>query len=96
MARSRRLLTTASGTRLTPEYERRLLREAERGYNSDELVLVTGPGRPSLSGRKGHSHRLDLRVDDATYEAVRELAEERQVAVSEIVREAIARYLHPA
>ena len=70
-------------------------------------AIVTGPGRPSLSrqpdaavavasGRPGHSHRIDLRVDDDTSEAVRDLAVERNVAVSEIVREAIARYLSSA
>jgi predicted transcriptional regulator len=46
-----------------------------------------------LSGRAGTSHRVDLRVDDETYEAIRELADRDQRKVSDVVRDAIRRYL---
>ena len=50
-------------------------------------------GRPSLSGRAGHSKRVDLRVDDQTYEAIQRIANQGNRKVSDVVREAINRYL---
>jgi predicted transcriptional regulator len=50
-------------------------------------------GRPSLSGRAGHSKRVGLRVDDETYGAIQRIAERDHRRVSDVVRDAINRYL---
>jgi hypothetical protein len=50
-------------------------------------------GRPSLSGRAGHSNRVDLRVDDETYQAIRRIADQDNRKISDVVREAIRRFL---
>jgi hypothetical protein len=47
----------------------------------------------SLSGCSGHSKRVDLRVDDQTYEAIQRIAEKDHRRVSDVVRTAISRYL---
>lgn len=95
MARIRRTvrtLRTAQGTRLTPGYEEQLRAEAEAGYDVDELIRRP-VGRPSLTGRPGKSRRLDLRVDDDMFVAVHALAEREQRPVSDVVREALRRYV---
>jgi hypothetical protein len=84
--------TTKAGAILNPDYERQLTAEAEAGF--DPSTLTRRPaGRPSLSGRAGHSHRVDLRVDDETYQAIRGIADQGNRKVSDVVRDAIRRYL---
>ena len=83
---------TKAGRELTAEAEARLAQEAEAGFDPAALVARRA-GRPSLSGRSGTSHRVDLRVDDETYTAIRELADRDQRKVSDVVRDAIRRYL---
>jgi len=58
--------TTKAGTSLDAEYARQLSDEAEAGFDTTTLVRRRA-GRPSLSGRSGHSNRVDLRVDDVTH-----------------------------
>jgi hypothetical protein len=83
---------TRAGTPLTGRYEDQLAAEAEEGFEPGELARRRA-GRPSLSGGSGHSSRLGLRVDDDTYRSIRQLAERQHRKVSEVVREAINRYL---
>lgn len=83
---------TKSGARLDPEYEQRLAEEAEAGFDPATLTRRHA-GRPSLSGRAGHSKRVDLRVDDQTYEAIQRIADQDHRRVSDVVRDAINRYL---
>jgi hypothetical protein len=83
---------TKAGTHLDPDYERRLADEAEAGFDPATLTRRHA-GRPSLSGRAGQSRRVDLRVDDQTYEAIRRIAEKHHRRVSDVVRDAINRYL---
>ena len=85
-------LRTASGTKLTRKYEEQLAAEAEAGFDLTELSPRRA-GRPSLTGRPGKSRRLDLRVDDDTFAAVHELAEREQRPVSDVVRDALRRYV---
>jgi hypothetical protein len=85
-------LRTRADTELTAEYEQQLAADAERGFDPGELAHRRA-GRPSLSGSSGHSSRLGLRVDDDTYESIRRLAELQHRKVSDIIREAIHRYL---
>lgn len=85
-------LRTARSTKLTSQYEEQLVAEAEAEFELSELT-PRRVGRPSLSGRPGRSRRLDLRVDDDTFAAVHELAEREQRPVSDVVRDALRRYV---
>jgi predicted transcriptional regulator len=85
-------LTMKAGTRLDPEVEKRLAEEAEAGFDP-AMKTRRHAGRPSLSGRAGHSNRVDLRVDDETYEAIQRIADQDHRRVSDVVRDAINRYL---
>ena len=84
--------TTKAATRLDATAEQRLVDEAEAGFDPATLTRRHA-GRPSLSGRAGHSNRVDLRVDDETYEAIRRIADQDNRKVSDVVREAIRRFL---
>ena len=84
--------TTKAGAPLDADYERRLSEDAESGFDPATLTRRHA-GRPSLSGRAGHSKRVDLRVDDQTYEAIRRIADQDNRRVSDVVRDAINRYL---
>jgi hypothetical protein len=83
---------TRAGTHLSSEYEEALATEAEAGFDPAGLVRRR-PGRPSLAGGPGHSSRLGLRLDHDTYQTIRQLAERQHRKVSDVVREAINRYL---
>jgi hypothetical protein len=69
-----------------------LAEEAEAGFDPATLSRRHA-GRPSLSGRAGHSKRVDLRVEDDRYEAVRRIADRDNRRVSDVVRDAINWYL---
>ncbi len=84
--------TTKAGTDLNTDVEARLTAEAEAGFDPAALARRHA-GRPSLSGRAGHSNRVDLRVDDETYQAIRRLADKGNRNVSDVVRDAIRRFL---
>lgn len=83
---------TKAGTLLDPAYEQHLAAEAEAGFDPATLIRRQA-GRPSLSGRAGQSKRVDLRVDDETYGAIQRIAERDHRRVSDVVRDAINRYL---
>ena len=85
-------VTTKAGTELTSEIESRLAKEAKIGFEPANLTRRHA-GRPSLSGRAGHSNRVDLRVDDETYRAIRRIADQDNRNVSDVVRDALRRYL---
>jgi len=77
---------------LDAKAERRLTEAAEAGYNPASLTRRHA-GRPSLSGRAGHSNGVDLRVDDETYQAIRRIADLDHRNVSDVVRDAIRQFL---
>lgn len=81
-----------TGTPMGGKYEEALVHEAEEGFDPAELVRRRA-GRPSLSGSPGHSTRLGIRLDDDTYESIRRIAEHQHRNLSDVVREAISRYL---
>jgi hypothetical protein len=87
-----RSLRTRFGAELDAAGEAELRAEAEAGFDPDSLIRRQ-VGRPSLSGRSGHSHRVDLRVDDSTFDAIQRVAEASDRRVSDVVRDAIRRYL---
>jgi len=90
-ARAERAVTRR-GTPLGGEHEEALVHEAEEGFDPAQLVRRRA-GRPSLSGSPGHSTRLGVRLDDDTYQSIRLLAEHQHRNISDVVREAINRYL---
>jgi ribbon-helix-helix CopG family protein len=83
---------TRAGTDLSGEYEQALAQEAAAGFDPAGLTRRRA-GRPSLSGGPGHSSRLGLRLDDDTYQSIRRLAERQHRKISDVVRDAINRYL---
>ena len=83
---------TKAGRRLDGTAEQRLAADAAAGFDPATLTRRQ-VGRPSLSGRSGHSNRVDLRVDDETYQAIQRLAAREDRKVSDVVRDAIRRYL---
>jgi hypothetical protein len=87
-----RPLTMKASGRLDSEVETQLAEEAEAGFDAAPLTRRHA-GRPSLSGRAGHSNRVDLRVDDETYEAIHRIADQDNRKISDVVRDAIRRFL---
>ena len=83
---------TRAGAPVGGDYEQALAREAEEGFDPAGLVHRRA-GRPSLSGGPGHSTRLGVRLDDDTYQSIRRLAEHQHRKISDVVRDAINRYL---
>lgn len=71
---------------------RDLYEEAEAGFDPASLI-ARHRGRPSISGRAGHSNRVDIRVDDETYHAIRRLAAQDNRKISDVAREAIQPFL---
>lgn len=85
---------TREGDELTPELLDQLAAEAEAGFEHWEGGMVVA-GRPPLS-ISGPSRRLQARVAPELGERLDALAGERDTTVSEIVREALERYLSDA
>ena len=83
---------TKAGARIDTDYEQRLTGEAEAGFDPSTLTRRHA-GRPSLSGHPGHSKRVDLRVDDETYQAIQRIADQGNRKISDVVRDAIHQYL---
>ncbi|MDQ1627412.1 MAG: hypothetical protein QOI54_1156 [Actinomycetota bacterium] len=73
---------TKAGSAFHARAERRLTEDAEAGVHP---ATLTRRKAASLSGGGGHSNRIDVRVDDETYEAIRRLANEGQGSMSDVV-----------
>lgn len=82
---------TSSGDEITPEIADALVAEAERGYDLSKAKLQR-VGRPSLAG-VGPSPRLSFRATPDLYRAAQERAKEEGRSVSDLAREAVARYV---
>jgi Ribbon-helix-helix protein, copG family len=83
---------TRRGAPLDAAYEDALAHGAGEGFDPAALVPRRA-GRPSLSGNPGHSTRLGVRLDDDTCQGIRRLADHQHRNISDVVREAISRYL---
>ena len=77
----------AGGQRLT---------EARAGRIADEPASRSGAGRPSLTAPGKHSPALNLRIPGNTKQRLEEVARQRGVRQSTIVREALDEYLATA
>jgi cytosine/adenosine deaminase-related metal-dependent hydrolase len=84
---------TSSGDEITPEIADALAAEAERGYDLSKAKRQR-VGRPSLAG-VGPSPRLSFRTTPDLYRAAQKRAKEEGRSVSDLAREAVARYVGP-
>ncbi len=68
--------------------------EAERGYDPVEIIARRGKrGRPTLGGA-GPSTVESVRLDPELNDEVAERAKRDGVSTSDVIREALRRYLH--
>lgn len=82
---------TKSGAEITPEIADALAAEAERGYDLSKAKRRR-VGRPSLAGH-GASPRMSFRTTPDLYWAAQKRAKKEGRSVSELAREAVARYV---
>jgi CRISPR-associated endonuclease/helicase Cas3 len=82
---------TKSGTEITPEIADALATEAERGYDLSK-AKQRRVGRPSLAGH-GNSPRMSFRTTPNLYRAAQKRAKEEGRSISDLAREAVARYV---
>ncbi len=83
---------TKSGTPINDELIEELADEAERGYDVDQLTARRGRrGRPRLGEEP--STVESVRLDPELKELLVRRAEAEDVAVSEVIREALRRHL---
>ena len=78
-----------AGVELTEEVLDRMAAEAEDGF--DVTRLRRRPGRPAMGD--GPAETLPVRLDPALRKAVDERASSEKTTASEVVREALRRYL---
>ncbi len=88
---SRKTPKTKAGARVDSRLTRELASEAERGYDLKKAKRER-VGRPSLSGR-GASPRVSFRATPELYDAATRRARKEGRSVSELAREAVARYV---
>jgi hypothetical protein len=93
MADAKKLYKTKTGRVLTDADIKALADEAERGYDVDQLI-VRRRGRPMLGN--GPSEIVPVRLDPEMKRAVEARAEAEHLSTSEIIREALRRFLHVA
>ena len=83
---------TKAGTEVTPEVADALAAEAECGYDLSK-AKARPIGRPSLAGGGGPSPRLSFRATPDLYRAAQKRAKEEGRSVSDLAREAVARFV---
>ncbi len=81
---------TKSGKPVTDEMVESLAAEAERGYDVDEIVRRRG-GRPLMGSAAAGVE--SVRLDPELSEALRARAEEEGRTNSDVIRDALRRYL---
>jgi hypothetical protein len=89
--RTRRGPKTKLGVEITPEAAAALAAEAEQGYDLTQATRRR-VGRPSLGGG-GASPRMSFRASPDLYRAAQEQAKEEGRSVSDLARDAVARYV---
>ena len=86
------LIPIPSGQPISEELAEELAEEAERGYADIDKWHHEYRGRPSLSGN-GTSPKMSFRVSSDLHAALERRADVEGKSVSEVAREAIARYV---
>jgi hypothetical protein len=84
-------LKTRSGAEIDSAVADTLAAEAERGYDLSKAKRRR-VGRPSL-GARGTSPRVSFRATPELYRAAKRRAREEGRSVSELARDAVARYI---
>ena len=82
--------TTQSGTPITDELIERLAEKAKRGFDVDEIIRRRG-GRPPIGSAAATVE--SVRLDPELRDALRSRAEREGRTSSELIREALRRYL---
>jgi hypothetical protein len=85
-------LRTTGGDILTPEIEKAIAEEAEKGYDLSKARHVR-VGRPSLGADAGKSPRVAFRIDAETYAAAKTEAQAESRTISSIARDALKLYV---
>jgi len=84
---------TSSGRQITDAEVERLAEEAGRGYPVEEVIARRGKrGRPALGS--GPATVESVRLDPDLRAELTERAQADGVTASEVIREALRRYLH--
>lgn len=83
--------TAKSGAKIDRKLTDALASEAERGYDLTK-ARRRRVGRPSLAGR-GPSPRVSFRATPELHRAAKRRAKEEGRSVSDLAREAVARYV---
>jgi hypothetical protein len=91
MAKLKKNPTTKAGEEITPEIADALAAEAEGGYDLSKAKRRR-VGRPSLAGQ-GASPRMSFRTTPDLYRATQKRAKKEGRSVSDLAREAVARYV---
>jgi hypothetical protein len=82
---------TRSGQPITEELLETLSAEAEAGFDVDEIIRRRG-GRPAMGSAAASVE--SVRLDPELSEALRERAEQEGRTNSDLIRDALRRYLH--
>lgn len=82
---------TRSGDPITEELLEKLSAEAEAGFDVDEIIRRRG-GRPTMGSAAASVE--SVRLDPELSEALRERAEQEGRTNSDLIRDALRRYLH--
>lgn len=82
---------TRSGEAITEELLEKLSAEAEAGFDVDEIIRRRG-GRPAMGSAAASVE--SVRLDPELSEALRERAEQEGRTNSDVIRDALRRYLH--
>lgn len=82
---------TRSGVPITDELVEKLSRDAEAGFDVDEIIRRRG-GRPAMGSAAASVE--SVRLDPELSEALRERAEQEGRTNSDLIRDALRRYLH--
>ena len=86
---------TQSGQEITDEVVERLAAEADAGYDIDALVERRGKrGRPTLGASPASVE--SVRLDPELQRELLQRAQSEGTTTSELIREALRRYLHAA
>lgn len=91
MKQNQKKAKTNSGAAIIPELAETLASEAERGYDLSK-GRRRRVGRPSLGGH-GASPRVSFRATPELYRDARRQAKKEGRTVSDLAREAVARYV---
>ncbi len=90
---SKKVIGVSNGIAVTDDDIERMADEAERGYNADEILARRG-GRPRLGSAPAEV--VPVRIDPELRAAINARAAADEMSTSEIIREALRRYLHVA